>query len=129
MRSWICPTRSFAGTVMTAKVRIHLSLCGSRQLSQTLHGNGIGLFRSCSFHGPPLKEAFNGNDAAPFSASRAEGWQARQGFGPGVNRFASAARVLAPVRNQAPKQQIEGTFAVLVVLANDVQKLTWCDVV
>jgi hypothetical protein len=33
------------------------------------------------------------------------------------------------VRNQAPTQQIEGTFAVLVVLANDVQKLTWCDVV
>jgi hypothetical protein len=38
-----------------------------------LHGNGIGLLCSGSFNGSPLKEAFNGNDAAPLRVGRAEG--------------------------------------------------------
>ncbi len=38
-----------------------------------LHGNGIGLLCSGSFDGPPLKEAFNGNDAAPLRVGRAKG--------------------------------------------------------
>ena len=75
---------------------------GNGERCPVLHGNGVRLLRSRSFDGPPLKEAFDWNDAAPFSVSRAEARQGRQGFGARVDRLASAVRVLAPIRNQSP---------------------------
>jgi hypothetical protein len=50
-----------------------LSKPGDSEGRAVLHGNGIGLLRPRSFDGPPLKEAFNGNDAAPLGVGRAKG--------------------------------------------------------
>ena len=47
----------------------------------------------------------------------------------GIDRPASTIRVLAPMRDKPPTQQIERALARLVVMANDVKLLTRRDVV
>ena len=83
-----------------------LSKPGDSEGRAILHGNGIGLLCSGSFDGSPLKEAFNGDDAAPLRVGRAEGRQLCNAFGSGIDRFAPASGVLAPMTDQPPTQQV-----------------------
>ena len=50
-----------------------LSKPGDSEGRAILHGNGIGLLCSGSFDGSPLKEAFNGNDAAALGIGTPKG--------------------------------------------------------
>jgi hypothetical protein len=103
-----------------------------------IHRNvGAAIFFECSggqtdkaAHLPELRFALGSpDDAAPLGIGHTEGRQARNAFGPGVDRLASATRVLAPMRDQPPPQQIERALAGFVVLADDVKLLTRRDVV
>jgi hypothetical protein len=57
----------------TMRMTPALSKPGDSEGRAILHGNGIGLLCSGSFDGSPLKEAFNGNDAAALGIGTAKG--------------------------------------------------------
>jgi hypothetical protein len=81
IRLWICPTKSFEGTVMIANVRSHWPVFGFFQFSHkparpkngaVLHGYGKGLLRSRTSDRFPLEKSVDWHNAATKRASLSE---------------------------------------------------------
>jgi hypothetical protein len=89
-----------------------------------LHGDGIRLLRSLSLDCLPIEAAIHRHDAASLPISLAEAVQLRACFGLGIDRFASAGRVRAPIRDKAPPRRVERYFASVMIAPDDEQLLT-----
>src|SRR5208337_1468268 len=86
-----------------------------------LHRDRIGLF--ALFGRAPFIEAVDREDASAPLVRVPEGRQTGDCLGLRVDRLAAEGRIFAPMRNQAPPQEIERTLAGLAVLADDQQFL------
>jgi hypothetical protein len=128
IRSWISAISSFAFVVMIAKVRCHSPELGSFQFSQTpvrpngapSHRDGIGLLRLQPF------DAFHSKKLPTSTMQRLcdrhpKGWKISDGLAFGIDGLATAKRVFAPMRDQAPAHGIEGHLASLLVTPNGEQ--------
>jgi hypothetical protein len=104
MRSWIGAMSSFAGTVMTAKVRSHMFVVGSRQFSQIpatrtprrrdakLRNASRGIF---------LEKAVHRHDTPTLAVGIPKHPLFRDGLGPGMDWLQVRPGVKV-VRNQSP---------------------------
>ena len=88
-------------------------------VSFTRNNGRIGLLDPRALNCAPLEEAIDRHDAASLSISVPEHGEPRDALGLGVDGPLAALRVLAPVRDQAPLDQIERALARLMVLPND----------
>jgi AcrR family transcriptional regulator len=88
------------------------------------HGDGIGLLE-LSFDCVPLIEAVDRENAAASAIGIAEHRQLVHRLTFGVDRFASAFRVLTPVGNETPTQRIERHLASLMIAPDHQQFLAW----
>ena len=124
-------TSALASVVRMAKVRIHSPDAGSFQFSQmpalergaSLHGDRVGLLRLLALDRLPLEKAVDRHDAAALAVGLAEGRQVARRLALGVDRFASALRIVAPVGDQSPTQRFERDLAIAVVSPDHQQLL------
>ena len=93
------------------------------------HGNRVGLLGPSTFDGAPLEKTIDWHDAAALSVSVTEHRAPGDALSLGVNGLASTSRVLAPMGNQPPLDQVERALACLMVFTNDQQLLAWRTVV
>src|SRR6185295_12307001 len=127
MRSWISATRSLAGHVTMAKLCIQSEVPGRFQLSQMAakgewlaasHANGKGLLDRGAPNRFPFEEAVDRQQTPPASVGVAKRRQRGDGLRLGVDRFACAAVVLAPVGYETPPQSVQAARASFGVLAD-----------
>ena len=90
-----------------------------------LHGDGIGLLGFLALDRLPLEEAVDGDDTAPPAIGIPEGRQVAHGLAFSIDRPSPALRVLAPIRDKAPAQGLEGDLAGLMITPNHQQVLAW----
>lgn len=93
-----------------------------------LHPDCIGLPRLLALDRLPFKEVVDGYDATAVAVGVAERRQRPHGLGLGVDRLASALRVLGPIRDQPPAQSIKRDLAGIMIAPDDEQVLAWCPV-
>jgi hypothetical protein len=81
-----------------------------------LYGDGVGLLGAGPLDCPPLEEAIDGHNAPPLDISVAEYGKLCNRLSLGVDGSASTLQVAAPMRDQAPLDQVKRALACLMVL-------------
>src|SRR5271166_1784245 len=132
IRSWMSATNSFASVVITRKSPNPLAgsrlfpvlpNAGDPERRAILHGDGVGLLRPLSLDRLPLEKAIHRHNAAPVTVGVPECRQLVHGLAFRVDRLAASGRVLAPTRDQAPMQRVQGHIAGLVITPDGEQLL------
>jgi len=96
---------------------------GDPEWRAVLHGDGIGLLGPLSLDGLPLEEPVHRKDASSLPICLPKCWQPRDCLSLGIDRLASAGRVLAPIGNQPPPQWIERHLVGLMIAPDDEELL------
>jgi SOS response associated peptidase (SRAP) len=87
------------------------------------HRDGVGLLRLLPLDRLPLEEPVYWDNAPAQQVRIPERGQRPNRLALGIDRFPAAARVVAPVRDQAPAQRIKGHLARAMVTPDDQQVL------
>ena len=97
---------------------------GDTERRTILHGDSVGLLDPLALDGLPLEESVHWKDATSLPIRITKCRQLRDCLGLGIDRFASAGRIVAPIWNQPPSQWVERHLAGLMIASNDKQLLT-----